>query len=201
MNIDFKFTGKHFAQKTHEQMKDVLMDKDSEAPEIFYYMCRGGKDQKNITVWEVGTVGGEYIKTYGHYHIGDVEESYWVLFGDGIALLQKPKLDQNGNVIPDEVEEFKVIKLKVGDKVLMPKGWGHCLINVGKTAFVTADDTDVIFDETIPTKTTGRADYESIKKMQGFAYYVVDNKGTPALKKNDNYKVIEKTDFGGFICL
>lgn len=197
MNIDYKFSGKHFAQKTYEQMKDVLKDPSASAPEVFYYMCRGGKDQKNITVWEPGTVGGEYIKTYGHYHVGDVEETYWVLYGEGIALLQKLETDEKGELIPDKVLEFRVIKLKVGDEIHMPSGWGHVVINTGKTAFVTADDTDVIFDESLPSKTTGHADYEAVKKMQGFAYYVIDNNGIPALKKNKKYKSVKKTDFDG----
>lgn len=195
--MDYKFVPKHFAQKTYEQMKDVLMDPTSPAPSIFYYMARGGKEQKNITVWEPGTVGGEYIKTYGHYHTGDTEEKYWVLYGSGIALLQKPVLDASGNIVADQVEEFKVIKLTPGMEVTMLAGWGHVVINTGKTAFVTADDTDVIFDETIPPKTTGGTDYETIKKMQGFAYYVVDNKGTPALKKNPKYTSVGKVDFAG----
>ena len=37
-------------------------------------MIRGGTDKRNITVWEPGTVGGEYIKAYGHYHVGDLNE-------------------------------------------------------------------------------------------------------------------------------
>jgi glucose-6-phosphate isomerase len=194
---DYKFSGKHFAEKSYEQMKDVLMSPDSEAPEIFYYMCRGGKEQKNITVWEPGTVGGEYIKTYGHYHIGDTEETYWVLFGEGVALLQKPKFDSNGQVIDGDVEEFKVVLLKPGDEIHMPQGWGHVVINVGKTAFVTADDTDVNFDDSVPPKTTGHADYESVKRMRGFAYYVVEENGQVVLKKNTNYNNIDKVDFGG----
>lgn len=194
--MDFTFVPKHFTQKTHEQMKDVLMDPDSPAPSVFYYMARGGRTQKNITIWEPGSVGGEYIKTYGHYHLGDTEESYQILFGSGILLLQKPVVDVNGNIIPNQVEEFKVVRLNIGDKVLMPKGWGHVIINIGATAFVTADDTDVIFDEAVPPKTTGGTDYETIKKMQGFAYYVVDKNGTPALKKNPKYISVDKTDFG-----
>lgn len=195
--MDYKFVTKHFAQKTYEQMKDVLMNPDGDAPAIFYYMVRGGRNQKNITVWESGTVGGEYIKTYGHYHLGRTKESYQILFGEGVVLLQKPTLDANGNIIPDEVAEFKVIKVKPGDSVLMPSGWGHVIVNIAKTAFVTADDTDVVFDESLPPKTTGGTDYETIKKMQGFAYYVVVKDGNPVLIKNQKYKSVLSSDFGG----
>ena len=64
---------KPFAERTHEKMKEVLLHPDAVGPEIHYYMIRGGKIKKNITVWETGTVGGEYIKTYGHYHVGKLD--------------------------------------------------------------------------------------------------------------------------------
>ncbi|QQG41239.1 MAG: hypothetical protein HYV90_03640 [Candidatus Woesebacteria bacterium] len=195
--MDFKFVGKHFAQKTFEQMKEVLMDPKANAPEIFYYMVRGGIDQRNITVWEPGKVGGEYIKSYGHYHIGDLNETYWILFGEGVALLQKTKLNNDGKIVPDEALEFRAIKVKAGDIVKIPKGFGHVFVNTGRTFFVTADDTDVLFDDETPQKYPGHTDYEAVKKMQGFAYYVIEENDLPALKKNKNYKSILKTDFGG----
>ncbi len=70
-------------------MKDVLMTPRADGPKVHYYMIRGGKDKKNITVWESGTVGGEYIKSYGHYHVGNLSETYEVLAGEGYVLLQR----------------------------------------------------------------------------------------------------------------
>ena len=72
---------KPFAERTHEKMRDVLMHPDEKGPNIHYYMIRGGIDKSNITVWENGTIGGEYIKAYGHYHVGNLEEVYYVLQG------------------------------------------------------------------------------------------------------------------------
>lgn len=198
MNIDFKNVGKHYAARTHEKMMEVLMDPKGIGPEIHYYMIRGGKDQKNITVWEPGTISGEYIKTYGHYHIGKLDETYWIIFGTGIALLQKLALDGNGNMISDVVAEFKVVPVKQGDEVYMPPGYGHLVVNVGTTYFATADDSPVDFgDKKDEASMPGHADYELVKKMQGFAYYVVDNNGKPALKKNLKYKEIRKQDLAG----
>ena len=56
-------------------MSEVLMNPDAEGPVIHYHMVRGGQ-KRNITVLETGTIGGEYIKTYGHYHIGEPDETY-----------------------------------------------------------------------------------------------------------------------------
>ncbi len=197
MNVDFTFVPKHYAARTHEKIQEVLMDPAGKGPTIHYYMIRGGVDQKNITVWEPGTISGEYIKTYGHYHVGKLDETYWILFGEGVALLQKLAVDAQGIMIPDVVEEFKAVRVKTGDSVYMPEGYGHLVANVGSTYFVTADDSPVNFDEANAVSMPGHADYEPVKKMQGFAYYVVEHEGKPALVKNPRYKEVRKVDVGG----
>ena len=197
MEIDFKNVPKHYASRTHEKMQDVLMDSAGIGPAIHYYMIRGGSDQRNITVWEPGTISGEYIKTYGHYHVGDLSETYWFVFGEGVALLQKLIEDKNGDMIADEVEDFKAIIVKPGMEIFMPSKYGHVKVNTGKTYFITADDSPVHFDDIDPAGLPGHANYELVKKMRGFAYYVVEHDGKPALKKNPLYKSIQREDLGG----
>ncbi len=172
------------------------MDPAANGPDTHYYMIRGGKDVRNITVWEPGTVAGEYIKTYGHYHIGQLDETYWVLHGDGVALIQK-MVEEGGASVPEKLELFKAIQVKAGDSVYMAPGHGHLVVNVGKTYFVTADDSPVDFGDKDPVSMPGHADYEMVKKMRGFAYYVVEHEGKPALKKNPLYAEIRTEDFGG----
>ena len=198
MNIDFKTVSKHYAARIHEKMSEVLMDPNGVGPAVHYYMIRGGVDQKNITVWEPGTISGEYIKTYGHYHVGKLDETYWIIYGTGIALLQKLKTDINGKMIPDMIEEFKAIKVKTGDEIYMPPGYGHLVVNTGKTYFATADNSPVDFGEKKDEASMpGHADYLLVQKMRGFAYYIVEGKdGQPALVKNKLYKEIKKQDFG-----
>lgn len=181
---------KAFAERSHEKMKEVLMNPEASGPEVHYYMIRGGTDKKNITVWETGTVGNEYIKTYGHYHVGQLDETYWIVQGEGIVLLQTRKLDQSGNSIDDEIETFKAIKIKAGDHVFIPSGTGHLVANTGKTWLVTVDDSPVNFEEADPVSLPGHADYEPVKKMKGFAYYVVEENGQPKLVKNPLYKIV-----------
>jgi glucose-6-phosphate isomerase len=195
MNIDFKFVPKHLAPRTHEKMQEVLMDAQGVGPAIHYYMLRG--NTRNLTVWEPGTVSGEYIKTYGHYHVGNLDETYQIIFGQGVALLQKLATDSQGQMIADQVVEFKAIPVKAGDSLYMPPAYGHLLVNIGLTYFATADDSPVNFEETDPASLPGHADYELVKQMRGFAYYVVEHKGAPALKKNPLYGEILHADFGG----
>ncbi|MFH1187843.1 MAG: glucose-6-phosphate isomerase family protein [bacterium] len=197
MNIDFTNVPKHYAARTHEKMKEVLMDPNGVGPAIHYHLVRGGSEQKNITVWEPGVVGREYIKTYGHYHVGKLDETYWFVYGQGIALLQKLAVDDKGDMIADEVEEFKAIPAVMGEKLFIPSGYGHLVANIGKTYFATVDDSPVDFEERDPVGLPGHADYALVKQMHGFAYYVVEHNGKPALKRNPRYKNIQKEELGG----
>lgn len=197
MNIDFSFVPNHYGPRTHEKMKEVLMNPKAVGPAYHYYMIRGGSEQKNITIWEPGTIDGEYIKTYGHYHVGKLDETYWILFGQGIGLEQTLVLDKNGNMIPDTVLEFKATPVKTGDSIYFGPGHGHLFVNTGTTYFVTADNSPVNFEKKDEASLPGHADYSLVQKMQGFAYYVVEHEGKPALVKNNRYKEIQKTVLNG----
>ena len=197
MDIDFSFVPNHYAARSHEKMQEVLMDPKGVGPAIHYYMIRGGHDQRNITVWEPGTISGEYIKAYGHYHVGNLDENYWIVFGQGVALSQKLVVDVSGKMIADRVEEFKAVVVKQDNHLYMPPGYGHLLVNIGTTYFVTADDSPVNFGKKDEASLPGHANYELVKQTHGFAYYVVEHEGKPALIKNPNFTEVQKTDFGG----
>lgn len=194
--MDFTHSAKHYAARPHEKMREVLMKPDAEGPAIHYYMIRGGKDQRNVTVWEPGTVGGEYVKTYGHYHVGNLDEHYWIILGEGIALLQKRAKGEDGAPVDDVVEEFQAIRVKAGDMVYMPPEYGHLVVNTANTYLVTADDSPVNFEEKDAVSLPGHADYEPVKRMKGFAYYVIEKDGKPALVRNPLYKEVQKEDLG-----
>jgi glucose-6-phosphate isomerase, archaeal len=197
MNIDFKYVGKHLATRSHEAMKKVLMDPEAPGPQVHYYMIRGGVDQRNVTVWEPGTVGGEYIKTFGHYHIGQLDETYWFVQGEGVLLMQKLEENEAGELQPARVAEFKAIQVKAGESQFIPAGYGHLVVNVGPTYFVTIDDSPVDFEERDPVSLPGHADYAMVEQMRGFAFYVVERDGKPALVKNPRYESVEQVDTGG----
>ncbi len=169
-------------------MQEVLMHPDSSGPEVHYYMIRGGSEKGNVTVWETGTVGGEYIKTYGHYHVGKLDETYTVVAGEGIVLLQKRKTDLNGQPIDDQLEFFHAVQVKVDDSVFIPSEVGHLVVNTGKVWLVTMDDSPVNFEEVDPVSLPGHADYEAVKRMHGFGYYIVEEAGKPKVVPNPNYK-------------
>jgi glucose-6-phosphate isomerase len=171
-------------------MKEVLMNSDQKGPDIHYHMIRGGSEKTNITVWETGTIGDEYIKTYGHYHVGHLDETYKVLSGTGIIILQNRASDKEGKPIDDEIISFKAISVKAGDSVFIPSGTGHLAVNTGNVWFVTKDDSPVNFDDVDPVSMPGHADYEPFKKLHGAAYYIVNKNNIPTLVKNPNYKKV-----------
>ncbi len=159
-------------------------------PDVHYYMIRGGKEKTNITVWECGNVAGEYIKTYGHYHVGDISETYTILQGTGILLLQKRKKDAEGKPINAEIEEFAAFKVRAGDRIFIDPEIGHMMVNIGDTWLVTSDDSPVYPEDVDPVGLPGHADYEVIRQMGGFAYFVVNKNGKPTLVQNPKYKSV-----------
>jgi len=181
-----------FAERSHEKMKEVLYKPEAAGPTVHYYMIRGGKDKTNITVWECGMVGGEYIKTYGHYHVGDISETYSIIQGEGILLLQKRKIGQEGKPQDDEIESFEAIKVKAGDKIFIKPEMGHLIVNTGNIWLVTSDDSPVYPDDADPVGLPGHADYTAVQKMGGFAYFVVEKDGQPTLVPNPKYKATPK---------
>jgi oxalate decarboxylase/phosphoglucose isomerase-like protein (cupin superfamily) len=170
-------------------MKPVLMSPAETGPEIHYYMIRGGSDKTNVTVWESGTVGTEYIKSFGHYHIGDLEETYTVLEGEGVVILQERELDADGKPIDDRIRSFRAIRVTAGQSVHIPKNTGHLAINTGSRWFVTSDDSPVDFSDANPVSLPGHADYEPFRKLRGAAYYVVRETGTG----NDVLKLVKNS--------
>ena len=179
---------KPYAERTQEKMKEVLMNPEASGPEVHYYMIRGGSEKTNITVWESGTVGDEYIKAYGHYHIVEFSETYTILEGEGILLLQTRKKDSEGKPVDEEIESFKSIKVKAGDSIAIPALSGHLLVNTGSSWLVTSDNSPVNLDDS--ASQPAHADYEAVKKMHGFAYYVVKKDGVPTFVKNAHYTSI-----------
>lgn len=181
------FITQPFAERGQDKMKEVLMNPNASAPAVHYYMIRGGSDKGNITVWESGVVGGEYIKTYGHYHVGDLDETYRILLGEGIVLLQKRQKDSVGNPVDDQITEFHAVYLKAGEEIFIPSEYGHLMVNTGSSWLVTADDSPVNFGEAHAVSMPGHADYEAVRKMKGFAYYVVEEDSKPTLIRNTLY--------------
>ncbi len=113
----------------------------------------------DITVIPPNNIGGEYIKTYGHYH-PEVEkglsytEIYEVLEGSALYLLQK---EEN-----DTVTDVVVVEASQGDKVVIPPNYGHVTINPSNKLLKMANWVHRDFS----------SDYKPFESRRGACYYL-----------------------------
>jgi len=180
----------------------VYLKKDDHK-QMLYWMYRyfiAEKDKKvfeenkleyDLTVIKNGQIGDEYIKTVGHYHANvprnetTYPEVYEVIEGNIEYLLQSK---------PDKKGKFEVIlvEAEAGDKVVVPPGYGHISINVGKDVAVSSN----LQKADLPAG----ADYEFYQEHEGGAFYRTEKGLDPNQKyKINNLRVVrplEKADFG-----
>ncbi len=176
-----------YAPRTHEEMKEVLLDKNATGPAIHYHMIRGGKEKRNVTTWECGTIGTEFIKAYGHYHVDGIPETYWIKQGQGILLLQK-RIMLDGKPQNDKLESCTAIYVKAGDEINIPGDEGHTMVNIGNTWLVTVDDSPIAGTTPEEISKPAHADYSAIKSLQGFGYYATKSAdGTAQFVPNEHY--------------
>lgn len=158
--------------RTRQELKEVLMDPKAPGVKDPYFVIRGEAGQ-NITILTPGLNGQEFNKTYGHFHKYQEVEIYHVVYGQGVLILQRN--DENG-----EAKEVRVVSLRSGTTTEVPAGYGHALINIGKTYLVVIDNA--------PASPKAH-DFAPVKEKHGFAYYVVDKKGEVGFESNPHYKL------------
>jgi oxalate decarboxylase/phosphoglucose isomerase-like protein (cupin superfamily) len=157
---------------THKDIEPVLMDPKAPGGIRESYFIIEGEDQKILAV-NPGKNGIEYNKTDGHFSNNLGVEIYNCLFGQGVLVMQRN--DENG-----EAKEFKVITIQPGKQVIVPAGFGHSFVNIGKGYLVILDSSP---------KPTKKPDTETTKLKRGLAYYIVEKKGEIAFEHNPNYRV------------
>lgn len=163
-----------------ESLRPVLKDPHSLGPNPVYWVFSGVSEDRwaNMTMIVPGRLDTEYPKTFGHYHGVRVNETYHVVCGEGILLMQKKHLEDE-KWIPEMVDEVLLVKAKVGDLVVITPEYGHSWSNVGRGPLIFFDNWR---EEHTPT------DYEEIKRLQGLAYYLTEEGGQPKPVPNSNYK-------------
>jgi oxalate decarboxylase/phosphoglucose isomerase-like protein (cupin superfamily) len=73
--------------------------------------------------------------------------------------------------------------------VSIPSFAGHLMVNTGDSWLATSDDSPVNFTGDSASMPQ-HADYSQMKKLRGFAYYVVQDNETIAFIKNPHYKEV-----------
>lgn len=147
--------------------------------------------QYDITVVLPGLMGDEFSKTIGHYHSFKpgtnvrYPEVYEVVYGRVIFIIQSdtPSVEQP--------REAFAVKMERGEKVLVPPGFGHVLVNPTDDVVITANWQP----------SANVSDYLPYEKHSGAAYYVVSSqqlgrKGNTSAQSayvpNLNYKTLPK---------
>jgi glucose-6-phosphate isomerase len=168
-------------------MRDVLYDQKwaAKAPDAeLYYMYRGIKKKDglryDITVIPAKMLGKEFVKTKGHYHIGNYGEVYIVLEGKAIYLMQKT-LRRSGKT-REKITDVFAVKAKKGDIAVVPPGYGHITINPSKTQ-------ELKMANWVSEKC--QSDYRPIGQMAGACYYYTEK----GWLENKNYKKVPKLRF------
>ncbi|HCC60117.1 MAG: hypothetical protein A2402_01060 [Candidatus Staskawiczbacteria bacterium RIFOXYC1_FULL_37_43] len=179
-------------------MKNVIYDKKwlKTADNVeLYYMYRGLEEMDglryDVTLIPAKMLGSEFVKTKGHYHIGDWQEIYTVIKGQAIYLMQK----KNNK---EKIKDVYFVKAKKGESIIIPSGYGHVTINPSETQELKIGNW--ISEDC-------ESDYSDFERLQGACYYYA-KKGPASAKasasdessagqvgeakwiKNENYKDI-----------
>lgn len=156
------------------EMKEILHGASLPAEQPVYYVLRFTDPhygpEPNITVIPPARLGHEFPKTYGHFHQHNEPETYRVLYGKALVLLQKMQ--------GDNIKEVKVVRGMVGQTLQVPEGYGHCLINATDDLLITAD---------WEAASAGHL-YDLVRKNKGMAYYLLEKNGQPTWEPNRQYR-------------
>jgi len=179
-NMEINLENKTPKIRRLNDMREVLCDRDfaKNSPDIeLYYMygdlVEDGNLKYSITVVPQNLLGNEFTKTKGHIHIGDYKETYTVLEGEAIYLMQKG--DEN------EISDVYAVMAKKGESIIIPSGYGHVTINAVKETLKTGDWRNIACKQ----------DYSLFEKLQGACYYYTTN----GWVKNENYKNVPELRF------
>ncbi len=170
----------NFSTRKASRIKKVLQHPEKEIPQRTYYMLRNipffsnKQERFDLTIMPSFKLGSEFNKTFGHIHSGQEPETYKILLGKALFVLQK--MGKTSDIIDD----LKIIKGQTGDIIKIIPGWYHKTVNIGKLPLVLVN--------WIPHGTEN--DYSLIEQQQGFGYYVVAKNGNFDLVKNKNYRKV-----------
>ncbi len=171
---------KEFTVRSISQMNDVLMKKQAVRHDFpLYFMFRSIVEKEglryDITIIPPKTIGGEYAKTYGHYHPvaqGNLSypEIYQVLDGKAFFILQKKRSDGSVDVLITYCEKGQVL--------LIPPNWGHVSVNAAKDKVLVLGNLVADSFQSL---------YDDYKNDRGAAYYITGY----GLEQNENCVIRE----------
>ena len=168
---------------TRQEIRDVLMDPRGAGVKESYFTIFEEKnsfipeEDHSVVVVSPGKNGVEFNKTDGYFNQYQEVLLLQCLYGQGIIVMQRGDGEDNA-------KEFKVMTLHPGKQVAVPVGFGHSLVNIGKTFLVVLNNIGRT------TKDSSKNQQAvSFKAKRGFAYYIVEKKGEVGFEQNPNYTI------------
>ncbi len=183
-----------YSTRELDALRPVLMDPAADGPDVIYWMYRNcGMPEDaalgeahglryDISAFRSVMLGPEYMKTSGHYHPEipgshvAFPEVYEVLHGEALYVMQKVDDYAAG---PDTVvvEDIIVARVRVGQKIVMPPGYGHVTINTL--------DRPLLMSNWVSNRFSSF--YGSTEEARGFAWYLTDSSGALNWGPNKSY--------------
>ncbi len=184
-----------YSTRSLADLSVVLDDPEAVGPGIIYWMYRNtglktdaglleGYDLRyDLSAFRSVMLGREPMKTSGHYHPnipGQAEaypEIYEILYGEALYVMQKVA-DYGAGPADVEVEDVIVARVKAGQKIVMPSGYGHVTINTLDQPLLMSNWVSSQFNSF----------YGSVVACRGFAWYLVDEDGELTWEPNPRYE-------------
>jgi len=159
-----------FPEELKEDFDAYYMFRDSFKTDEDAEIIRKADLRYDYTIIPPNSIGGESIKTYGHYHPEvsygyTYPEIYQVLDGEALFIMQKP---ENGIIV-----DVIVVKAKKLDTVIVPPNYGHVTINPTDKELITANWVCRSFSSI----------YEPYTQNRGACYYYINGEWV----RNENY--------------
>ena len=160
-----------FPEALKEDFDAYYMFRDSFKNDEDAEIIRKAGLRYDYTLIPPNDVGGESIKTYGHYHpeSGDgltYPEVYQVLDGRAFFIMQKPS--------GEKIEDVIVVEAKKWDVVVVPPNYGHVTINPADEDLITSNWVCRNFSSI----------YEPYTERRGACYYYINGEWV----RNRNYE-------------
>jgi oxalate decarboxylase/phosphoglucose isomerase-like protein (cupin superfamily) len=158
------------------------IDKLNNIDETVYWVYSGVTQSKweNMTIISPQKLGSEFPKTFGHYHTQNVLETYKLIHGKGLLLLQK-KYYENDMWVPNKLDRVYLVKLEPNEEIIITPEWGHSWSNIGDEPLVTLDDWRAGHTH---------HDYDPVERQKGMGFYLTHNGDEVKIEPNHNYKAL-----------
>ena len=174
-------------------MSPVLLNKSLTYPEDVYEEYNGVFDDKDTLAVQgmmsydlvnlpAGLLGIEYIKTHVYFDMGRDDEKgissiVEVLYGNLTILLQKNKAPCTYEFC-NRVDEAYLAHINQGERFVIPEGYFYTFINTS--------EAPVIFSRAYSNYAI--ADYQTLRKERGLAYYCIRKNGRQEIVLNPLYR-------------